>query len=289
MIRRARSAAWLMVVPLCVSACSDADSAPREAAAGEPPAAGAAVEQVVAVAAMDYAFEAPAEIAPGWTTFRFTNRGPEPHHLTLVKLEEGRTVADVVNAMREMRPLTGIASAVGGPNAPMPGAEAVASVNLTPGEYALICVVPSPDGTMHVLKGMVKPITVRQGEPGGVVPDADLEIRMQDYTFAVAGQIAAGERTIRVVNDAGAVEPHEIVLARLAPGATAEELNSWIHAMNGPPPAEFIGGITALDPGQSGTFTADFTPGEYAILCPLPSGDGQAHTYKGMMHQFTVQ
>ena len=61
-----------------------------------------------------------------------------------------------------------------------------------------------------------------------------------------------------------------------------------MHAMEGPPPAEFIGGITALDPGESGLFSADFTPGEYAFLCPLPSPDGVAHTYKGMIHQFTV-
>ena len=58
--------------------------------------------------------------------------------------------------------------------------------------------------------------------------------------------------------------------------------------MQGPPPAEFIGGITALDPGESGDFTANFTPGEYAFLCPLPSPDGEPHTNKGMLHQFRV-
>jgi uncharacterized cupredoxin-like copper-binding protein len=81
-----------------------------------------------------------------------------------------------------------------------------------------------------------------------------------------------------------------VVLARLAPGKTAEDLNRWIHNMDGPPPAEFLGGVTALDPGKSNTFTANFTPGEYALICPLPSvKDGEPHSMKGMIQQFTVR
>ena len=276
---------------LLVSACSTADSA-EEASAD----AVSALSQeapptvnVVEVAGMDYAFEAPEEIDAGWTTFHFTNRGPEAHHLTLMRLEDGHTVADVVAAFRDQKPLTGIATAVGGPNAPMPGADANATVNLTPGEYALVCVIPSPDGIPHMFKGMVKPIRVREGVSPGAEPAADLEITLRDYAFETSGEVTAGTRTIRAVNATTATEPHEIVVARLAPGVTVEDVNEWIHNMQGPPPAEFIGGITALDPGHSGSFTIEFTPGEYAILCPLPSGvDGQPHTNKGMMHQFSV-
>ena len=288
MCRRTGSAAWLFVVPLWLSACSEADSAPDS-----PPADAVATAQVVEVTGLDYAFEAPAEIEAGWTTFHFANRGPEAHHLTLFRLEEGHTIEDVVAALRDRQPLQGIATAVGGPNAPMPGADANATLNLTPGEYALICLVPSPDGVPHVFKGMVRSLTVREGAPPAAEtvaqPVPDLEITLQDYAFAVNGQIVAGPQTIRAVNATAATEPHEIVVARLAPGKSAEDVNDWIHAMEGPPPAEFLGGITALDPGHSGAFTVDFTPGEYALLCPLPSGDGQAHSYKGMMHEFTVQ
>lgn len=39
--------------------------------------------------------------------------------------------------------------------------------------------------------------------------------------------------------------------------------------MEGPPPAEFLGGATALSPGKSSTFTAEFESGEYAWICPL--------------------
>jgi hypothetical protein len=33
-------------------------------------------------------------------------------------------------------------------------------MNLTPGNYALICLIPSPDGVPHVAKGMMVPIEV---------------------------------------------------------------------------------------------------------------------------------
>jgi hypothetical protein len=170
---------------LLVSACSVADSA--EEASAEPASAPAqeapAAVNVVDVAGMDYAFEAPEEIDAGWTTFRFANRGPEAHHLTLMRLEDGHTVADVVAAFRDRKPLTGIATAVGGPNAPMPGADASATLNLTPGEYALICVIPSPDGIPHLFKGMVKPIRVREGASAGAEPAADLQITLRDYAL----------------------------------------------------------------------------------------------------------
>lgn len=41
-----------------------------------------------------------------------------------------------------------------------PGQTAEATVDLPRGEYLFICLVTSPDGVAHVLKGMVKPLTV---------------------------------------------------------------------------------------------------------------------------------
>lgn len=282
-----RRAVATLPLLLLASACVGAE--PREAEAEVDPTASAGAVQVIDVSGFDYGFEAPEVIDAGWTRFRFANRGPEAHHLTLMRLAPGRTASEALAALRDQQPLTGIATAVGGPNAPMPGASADATLDLEPGEYLLVCVVPSPDGTPHFLKGMAKPITVRATDaPMAAAPATDLEVTLTDYTFEMGESIAAGERSIRVVNASSASEPHEIVLVRLPDGATAEQVNEWMHSMEGPPPGEFIGGITALDPGESGAFTADFTPGEYAFLCPLPSPDGELHTNKGMMHQFRV-
>lgn len=278
----------LPFVPLLffLAACAE----PETGEAGAEETVSTLSASIIQVDGFDYRFEAPEVIDAGWTTFRFANHGPEAHHLTLMRLKPGRTSNEVLEALSTRQPLTDIATSIGGPNAPMPGASTDATLDLEAGEYVLICLIPSPDGLPHFLKGMVKPITVRErlAEAEVQAPAADLEVALNDYSFEVKGAVASGPRSIRVTNAASATEPHEIALVRLPPGTSAEAVNDWMHAMEGPPPAEFIGGITALDPGESGLFSAEFTPGEYAFLCPLPSPDGVAHTYKGMIHQFTV-
>ena len=50
---------------------------------------------------------------------------------------------------------------VGGPNSPMPGGESSATLDLEPGNYVLVCVIPAmTDGQPHFMKGMVKEIIV---------------------------------------------------------------------------------------------------------------------------------
>ena len=51
---------------------------------------------VVEVIARDYAFDAPAEIPSGWTTFRMKNEGQEHHFLLLNRLPDGKTFEEYV-------------------------------------------------------------------------------------------------------------------------------------------------------------------------------------------------
>ena len=48
-------------------------------------------------------------------------------------------------------------------------------------------------------------------------------------------------------------------------------------------------GTTDLDRGEVNIVTADFEPGEYALLCFVPDvKDGKPHTEHGMIRQITV-
>jgi hypothetical protein len=86
-----------------------------------------------------------------------------------------------------------------------------------------------------------------------------------------------------------AAQPHEVEVVRLAPGKTAQDLAAWMQNMQGPPPASAIGGIAAMEHGTVQSFTADFTPGNYVLVCFLPdAGDGKPHFMHGMVHPFTV-
>ena len=56
-----------------------------------------------------------------------------------------------------------------------------------------------------------------------------------------------------------------------------------------PPPAEPLGGLTALATNADGFFTVDLTPGHYALVCFIPDAkDGKPHVVYGMSKEFTI-
>jgi len=59
--------------------------------------------------------------------------------------------------------------------------------------------------------------------------------------------------------------------------------------MKGPPPAEPVGGVVALDKGARASFVADLSPGEYGLICFVPDAkDGKAHVVHGMVKTIKV-
>ena len=252
----------------------------------------AAAPRVVTVKTMDYAFEAPASIPAGATTFRIVNAGREMHHVWLVKLEQGKTVGDYMQAMQALAkgeaPPPAWAIDMGGPQMGMPGALADGTVNLEAGSYVIVCHIPAADGVPHSAKGMYKALTVTANAAPAAEPKADVTMTLRDYDFAFSAPLTAGRQTVRIVNEAE--QFHEAFIARLLPGKTAAEALKWVETgMQGPPPMELVGGTTGLAQGRGMQFTADFTPGEYALLCFLPDkADGKPHVAHGMMKQITV-
>ena len=81
----------------------------------------------VTVVATDFKLALPNSLTAGPTTFRLVNRGRELHQLYLVRLADGRTAADLVNAIKAGGPPPPWATDVGGPNAVDPGATSAAA------------------------------------------------------------------------------------------------------------------------------------------------------------------
>jgi len=170
-------------------------------------------------------------------------------------------------------------------------AECTSSViqDLAPGEYAIICMIPSPDGVPHVMKGMIRALTVLP--PTGAVaalPAADVTVRMLDYTWEITPALSAGKHVLRVENVAE--QSHEIFIAMLNPGKTAMDLATWAEKPVGPPPGTPVGGTTAMAKGGVLLIPVDLAPGEYGIYCFIPDAkDGKPHLAHGMIRQITVQ
>jgi hypothetical protein len=289
------SAVTSVVVVVCACSKTDAkpDSASVSQAGASAPASTAKFDpttRVAVVHAKDFAFDAPDTITAGWTTFHLVNDGPSLHHVQLVRLDSGKTVADFQAAMQTQGPPPRWAVEVGGPNAPNPGGGTVdATLNLTPGTYMVLCFVDIPDHVPHVMKGMARPLTVTANTATtGAEPTADVTVDLSDYAFTSAAPIAAGKHTLKIVNKGN--QPHEIELVRLAPGKTMKDLLAWADKPNGPPPADALGGISAIGVGTTQYFVADFTPGNYGFICLVPDmKDGKPHFAHGMMKEFAVK
>lgn len=257
------------------------------AAAGAGALAPSTAANVVTVIGEDYKFEAPDAIPAGLTEFKFVNKGPALHHMALLELTDGKTVDDLRAALAKPGPFPSWVKEVGGPNAPDPGREANAIVTLEPGNYVLICFVDL-DGPPHFTKGMVRALRVDPAkDPVASTVSADASLDLFDYNFKLSAPIKAGKRTIKV-NNTGQ-QHHEVELIKLAPGVSAADFMKWMQKMEGPPPANALGGIAGIEPGMTEYFTTDFAPGKYALLCFLPdTKDGKPHFAHGMIQEITV-
>jgi hypothetical protein len=243
--------------------------------------------QELAIRAADYSFQMPTTLRPGLTRVRLDNAGTELHHVWMIRLEQGKGLADVMAALKPGTGFPAWAKNIGGPNSPVPGGESVAILNLAPGHYAVICVIPGSDGVPHLMKGMAREFDVR-GEPlRAAAPAIDVEATLVDYDFIFSHPITPGRHTIRFTNRAA--QPHEAFMGRLAPGKKAGDLLAWLGHPEGPPPVIPVGGITGIEAGGSITIEADFESGTYALYCFVPDAtDGKEHVAHGMIKEFVV-
>jgi hypothetical protein len=217
------------------------------------------------------------------------DNGAEMHHVAFMKLNEGKTIADLEQAFKSKGPPPSWAVDAGGVNPPRPGGGmATATQMLEPGNYALLCFIESPDHMPHFVKGMARPLTVTASAgPAAPAPTADIVVTLNDYTFTPSVPITAGRHTIRIENEGA--QSHELFLARLAPGKKASDITDWVANPVGPPPADPLGGVPAMAHGTSAYITADFAPGEYAFVCFLPDmKDGKPHFTHGMVQQIHI-
>lgn len=293
-----RSILWVACIA-SLAACTARD---EPAGGGE-----TAVPNLVSLTATEYAIQAPDSIAGGWTTLRMVNLGEEVHYGHIVQLEPGRTVGELVDAYADAIRTSGArpqwVKRFGGPGGTAPGDSSSVTQYLEPGSYVWICPVEDSAGGPHFAKGEVKPFVVGAANPAladrGAAPKADVVIRLLDFSFAIDSSLRAGRHTIRVEN-AGA-EPHDLVLMKLAPGRTLEDVRTSMNperprrpdqSAEPVPPLESLGtltgGIAVIAPRMQTFFETTLTRGEYVLICMTTAPDGRSHIEHGMIRQVSV-
>ena len=278
---------------IAVAGCSTKD-APKatDSAAAPTAAATATTPNVVEINASEYKFEAPDQIPAGLTLFKMNDTGKELHHVTLIKLDSGKTFDDFLAGMKNMKPGTpppGWVIPAGGPNAAAPGSSSSLIQVLEPGNYAIVCFIPDAKGVPHVAHGMAKPLTVTPNAAANTTePNADVTVTLRDYQFDFSTPLTAGKHTLKLVTAPG--QPHEYTFFELVPGKTAADITKYVEGgMQGPPPARPVGGVSAMSAGMASFYQVDLKPGDYAIVCFLEDAtDGKPHFTHGMIQQIKV-
>lgn len=253
---------------------------------------------IVTIKTADFIFlEVPDTIPSGMNTFRIENQGAFPHNAGIARLTGDHTYEEMIEYVENNgHQFPEWAVFMGGPSAPLSGETSEATLQLYPGNYALICGVPVPNGMPHFMKGMTKPLTVVENNgKDAQAPKEDLVLVMDDYSFAMAPEITAGTKTILVKNEGE--QPHEFLLVRLEEEKTAGDILNWLGMVTQTEagklpaaPGQFLNGVSPMKRGLENYITVDFSPGEYALVCPiLDEGDGRPHFMHGMVHQFTVE
>jgi hypothetical protein len=264
------------------------------AAAGAPSAVTQSTANTVHIIAKDYSFDAPAQVSAGLTTLHLMNQGKDVHQAGLIKLSEGKTFEDLTAAMKAMKPNTPPptwVSFTGGPNAAAPGGTSESTQMLEPGNYVLICFIPSADGVPHAMKGMMRGLVVAPSSAAPAPePTPTTSMTLSDYKFDMTQPMKSGQNVVRVENAAD--QPHEAVLFKLAPGKTMKDFEAWLPVSdkNPMPPAIPMGGVVSLSKGQHAFFTANLDAGDYVLVCFLGDAkDGKPHFAHGMVQGFKIQ
>jgi hypothetical protein len=246
--------------------------------------------QTFEIQSSDFSFEAPASIPAGRTRVVLRNTGgAEPHQAALVRLKEGATTGDYLAALAQsFKAATQKGTLIGGPNSAAPGADSGVVVDLKEGQYAVLCLIPSPDGLPHVVKGMVRDLTVTAATAKQPKAKKLPTLTLRDYNFKIPKQLGRG--AIEIVNKGK--EAHEAVIAQLAPGQTVADVVNWVTPIGvpapGPQPYIDVGGTTPIDRNVRVRIDTRLPKGKYVLLCFIPDAEGTSHLKLGMVHPFTV-
>lgn len=248
--------------------------------------------QTLEIKAGDFSFEAPSTLPAGRTRVVLDNtNGAEPHQATLVRLNDGVTSSDYLAALAQsFDAATERGKLLGGPNSAAPGKDSGVVVDLKAGNYAVLCLIPSPDGTPHVVKGMMRDLTVTEAEAKPRSKAKKLPVLpLSEYQFKVPKQLGRG--AVEILNKGK--EAHEAVIAKLPPGKTIQDVVAWVTPpfvpAPGPQPFEDVGGTAPMAPGTRVRLDTGLPKGKYVLLCFIPDASGTSHLKLGMVHPFTVR
>ncbi len=241
----------------------------------------------VAIRLDEYSIAIPSTLPAGPTRLTATNVGKEEHHMTLVRLADGQTFESLIAALTK-DPAEAISEfeLVPGPQSVAPGGTQAVQLDLQPGHYVALCVIPDSTGTPHAAKGMIAQFEVTGTMPaGGSAVPTEQGFRLEEYKVLAPAKVPL-HGVVRVEN-IGSIT-HELALYRLAAGQAYDDAVAALLASGGSLALIPSGGVTAISVKQAAGLVLDLTPGTYVMVCFLPTLQHSDHLHQGMYARLDV-
>lgn len=297
--RTQRWAALVAIAALGVAACSD-DKDAAEPSASTVVATTVGTTQTTAAATTtealpyptqidatltEYHVEITSEVRSGFARVSATNNGGMVHYMLLGRIHDGMSYDEWAQAFHENEfAAEGMLDFYGGPNGVNPGETVSVELNLDPGIYVALCLIPGADGKSHAAMGMMAPLTVTDGGDPVDLAAQDIEgtVSLQDGSFVVSPGFD-GQGRVLVTNDG--TEQHEMLITEILDGGSFEEYQAAVSKGGSPELSadyKVSQGVAVLNPGRSIIAEIDLAAGDYILLCLAPSmTDFLPHTMHG--------
>lgn len=233
-------------------------------------------------------FHAPEVLEAGWTNIHFTNQTEEMHAAHLIKLKNGYSAEQLLEAYADSlligggRPgwMTHIGGLISEPG------KSEITLNLDSGNYVWVCVM-GPDSLPHFSLHENQPLTVTGSKGESLSPRSpNAVIKMTDFNHELSNSISSGNNLLKITNTGN--KYHLAAIAKLNKGSTADDLIYWYTTFNGPPPAKGIASTSAIGPGFSAWLTLDLEPGAYVLFC-MANAEGRFHLLDGAVTTFLIE
>jgi len=278
-----------------VSDATDTTAATETTGATDTTAAeGEAQPTQIDVTMTDFALDIPSEIPAGHVRVTAANDGAVEHHLILAKLKEGVTIDELLQTMAtDQAAGEAMIEYRGGPNGVAPGTSESVQMNLDPGDYIALCVIPDAEGVAHVAHGMFAPVTVTGDEAPADLAAIEVEatISLVDYDFTMTDGFDGKGLVLATVN---APQPHEVAVYRIGEGGSMDEFMKMLARDPSITPEiasryTLTGGLTPIASGMSAIIEFDLEPGDYVFICFVADAtDSLPHFLHNMVKLVTI-
>ena len=254
------------------------------------PVSRARAQRVLSVIAHDTSLESSPTVPAGITTVRLVLNGKAKRELIVHRVPAGTTPEELARGAAGRPERWFHEWSFGGPSAPRDSAsDASATLDLRPGRYVLVAYEVDPSGRPRGDKFIWREVSAIAGSVliAARFPVPDLTMRIKSGQIEVSGVVRTGQRVVQVETTGG--RPHDVLIGRLKPGKTVDDVRRWDRDRTDPAPFVYVGGVTPMSSGFTAQTKLVLQTGVHVVLCTMRHGGERDHDYqRGVLAAFKV-